>query len=393
MSPLTPIDTAFARLSALITPLSTKTVPLETADGRVLAQSAMAKRAQPPFSMSAMDGYAVAGEFERYQVIGEIKAGDWPDIRLQDGQAVRIFTGGVMPEGADRVVIQENVTRKDDFIHAAPIPSLAENIRSKGADFDIGERVDAPRRLLAHDIALLAAMNYGAVDVYRAPSVRIFGTGDELVLAGSAQSPREIIASNLYALSALAKTYGGVPVIAPILPDDQRAIEDAFQNADEDIILTTGGASVGDYDYVQDAARAAGIEFDTIKIALRPGKPVMFGKRNHQLFLGLPGNPVSAIITARLFLRLALEKMQNLPNFWEEQTYAVLDGALPKNQDRLHLIRATISQKGTETYAKPFSNFDSAALSVLTKANGLILQDPFDEGKTAGDRVRVLRFS
>ncbi|MBU0644280.1 MAG: molybdopterin molybdotransferase MoeA, partial [Alphaproteobacteria bacterium] len=287
---------ALEKVFALCTPLDVETVPLRRAHGRVLAEDAVAIRDQPPFASSAMDGYGVLDldvpVGTQFTVIGESAAGHGFDGTLSKGDAVRIFTGAPVPEGITRVIIQEDVSREGDVITVTETLSENTNIRPLGGDFRVGDIVSAPRRLSAQDVALLAAMNISEVTVSRRPVVALIATGDELVMPSETPGPSQIIASNSFGLAAMIEEAGGIARMLPIAPDNETALRATFELANgADVIVTIGGASVGDHDLVGKVAAELGLDRAFYKVAMRPGKPLMAGRLQGALMIGLPGNP------------------------------------------------------------------------------------------------------
>ncbi len=393
------VDEARAKiLAALPAPQSshapqTCSVPLKDANGRVLAKPLAAKRTQPPAAMSAMDGYAVcaadcATAPVTLPLVGESAAGKGYDGTLKSGQAVRIFTGATMPAGADAVVIQENADRDGDRVTINQAVKAGQHIRPKGQDFSAGDTPLAPgTRLTGFELALLAAMNHAEVPVMRRPRVGLLATGDELVLPGSAPGPDQIIASNAIGLAALIEDWDGTAIDLGIQPDDLTTITKAVERAhDLDILVTIGGASVGDHDYVQQALKDAGVEIDFWKVAMKPGKPLMFGTRGQQIVLGLPGNPVSALVTARLFLKPLLAGFCGQSECHDDARALTLTTALRPNGPRQDYIRATIA--GDQV--TPLAVQDSAQLSAIARADGLIIRPPQADAAEIGDHVPVL---
>ena len=313
-----PLEEAQARLLALAAPLPLEEVSLSQGLGRVLARPVRAARAQPTFDAAAMDGYAVtaqpaAGEW--LQVVGTSRAGAAHDGVLQPGQAARIFTGAPVPEGASRVILQEDVTRDGDRITFTGRAEAAIHIRPRGADFGQGQLFDAPRRLDGVALSLLAAMGCDRLQVASAPRVAIIPTGDELVLPGGDPGPDQIICTNHLAIRAMAQAEGALVRVLPIARDTEESLGRMMDLArDADIIVTIGGASVGDHDHVARVTAARGMVPVFHKVALRPGKPALAGRMGDQLLIGLPGNPVSAMVCARLFLRPVLRALQGLPS-------------------------------------------------------------------------------
>lgn len=385
------VEEARALLMDLVSPLETEEVPLAEAAGRVLVKDAVARRRQPPFSASAMDGYAVkAPEVEQhamFKVIGESAAGHRFDGTAGAGQAVRIFTGAPVPQGADFVVIQEDVSRSGDLITITNEPGDNHNIRPAGGDFEDGQTVSAPRVLTPADIALLAAMNIPAVTVTRRPDIALISTGDELVMPGEDPGPDQIIASNTFGLKAMLEAAGARARILPIARDTESSLKMAFSLAGgADLAVTIGGASVGDHDLVGKVAADLGMERSFYKVAMRPGKPLMAGRLNSGAMVGLPGNPVSAMVCGALFLVPMVKSMLGLGAEAAEPLNATLAGPVTKNGPRQHYMRARI--EGGRLTA--FDNQDSSLLTVLAAANALLIRPPHDPARAAGETVRYL---
>ncbi|MCF6315902.1 MAG: molybdopterin molybdotransferase MoeA [Marinosulfonomonas sp.] len=385
------VTQALTQVFSLVSPLQTETVPLAKAAGRTLAKPAVACRDQPPFASSAMDGYAVMGvEVEddvMFKLIGESAAGKRFDGEVKAGQAVRIFTGAPVPEGATRVVIQEDVTRKGDLITLGRDLDQSTYIRPAGGDFKTGDTLDAPRVLTASDIALLASMNIALVTVTRRPVVALMATGDELVMPGETPGPDQIIASNNFGLAALIEQHGGEARMLPIARDNRASLEAAFELChDADLIVTIGGASVGDHDLVGQVAADLGLDRAFYKIAMRPGKPLMAGKINGIPMIGLPGNPVSSMVCGHIFLLPALRVMLGFTAGPRTRHSAFLTETMPANGPREHYMRARI--KGGQI--TPFPRQDSALLTVLADANALLIRpvDAPEIGK--GERVEYI---
>lgn len=382
------VDEALAHLFALVEPLESETVALTAAAGRVLARDAVAGRDQPPFASSAMDGYALRAADARagavLDVIGESAAGHRFAGRVGPGQAVRIFTGAPVPEGADRVVMQEDVAREGERITLADTIGESDHIRPRGVDFTIGARVAAPRRLGPSEIALLAAMNLGTLEVTRKPQVALISTGDELVMPGDDPGPDQIVASNTFGLKALIDAAGAEARILPIARDTDAAIAAAFDLArGTDLVVTIGGASVGDHDLVGPVAAARGMEQSFYKVAMRPGKPLMAGRMDGVAMVGLPGNPVSAIVCGHVFLVPMLRAMLGLGAAPAPRLRAVLAHDLPGNGPREHYMRARVEAGSIAAGDRQ----DSSLLSVLTSANALLVRAPGDGPRRKGDEV------
>lgn len=384
---------ALARLFALVSPLPPEEVPLTAALGRVLARPISARRDQPPFAASAMDGYALraadARPGARLTVSGESAAGRRATAALSPGEAIRIFTGAPIPQGADLVVIQEDVTRDGATITLGPDCATAPgaNIRPAGNDFRTGATLAAPRRLTPADIALAAAMGHARLPVTRAPDVALIATGDELVPPGTDPGPDQIPASNSYGLHALLTALGARPRLLPIARDDLASLDQAFTLArGADLIVTIGGASVGDHDLVARAAQAAGMEPTFHKVAMRPGKPLMAGRLQGTALLGLPGNPVSAMVCGHVFMAPMIAALQGLPPAPAPRHRAPLATALPANGPREHYLRARRGPDGVT----PFSRQDSSLLTLLAEADCLIVQPPGDSAHPPGTMVEII---
>ncbi|WP_099823492.1 molybdopterin molybdotransferase MoeA [Oceaniglobus indicus] len=385
------VDDALARVFDLITPLDTETVPLRHAAGRVLAEPVRASRAQPPFDASAMDGYAIDGGAARpgarFDVIGENAAGHVSDLAVGSGQALRIFTGAPLPRGADRVIIQEDVTREGNRITLGQSLDGGPHIRPAGADFPAGHEHFPGARLSASDLVLIAAMNVPEVKVRRRPEVALIATGDELVMPGETPRADQITASNIFGLAAMVDAAGGLARILPIARDTEAALGSVFDMAaGSDLIVTIGGASVGDHDLVGKVAANRGLERAFYKIAMRPGKPLMAGRLDGVPMLGLPGNPVSAMVCGHVFLLPAVRAMLDLGRAPAPRAMAPLAQALDANGAREHYMRATL-RAGSLHVA---NSQDSALTGILAASNALILRPPNDPPRAARETVTYL---
>ncbi|WP_282168229.1 molybdopterin molybdotransferase MoeA [Ruegeria atlantica] len=385
------VEEARALLFELVSPLPAETVALSDAAGRILAQDIEATRDQPPFEASSMDGYALkATEVElhaMFKVIGESAAGNRYTGRVGPGQAVRIFTGAPVPEGADFVVIQEDTERRGDLITISDLPNPKTNIRPAGVDFKAGTKIPAPRRLRAEDIALMAAMNVATAPVTRKPVVALISTGDELVMPGETPGPDQIIASNTFGLKALLEDVGAHVRILPVARDTVSSLETAFGLAEgADLVVTIGGASVGDYDLVSNASTGLGMEQSFYKIRMRPGKPLMAGRMGQTAMVGLPGNPVSAMVCGYLFLLPMVRRMLGVEQVLPPLRTARLAEPLGENGPREHYMRAMLDETGI----RACSDQDSSLLSVLAQANALLVRPPDDPARLAGDEVQYL---
>jgi molybdopterin molybdotransferase len=390
---LLPVAEALSRILTGARLAGTEDVLLANAMGRVLASPLKARRDQPPFDASAMDGYAViAGDGPELDVIGMSAAGHRFRGTVKRGKAVRIFTGAPVPAGADAVIIQENVTVSSTRITCREPAKPGQNIRRKGLDFARGEALIAAGTVInARDLGLAAAMNCATVRVRKKPLVAVFATGDELVEPGGSPNQDQIISSNSTALAALAAHFGASVTNLGIVRDDLKATIRAIRKAAAaDILLTTGGASVGDHDHVQEALKAAGVKVDFWKVALRPGKPLMYGRKDHQHVLGLPGNPVSAQVCARLFLVPLLRVMSGLEPTVPETT-AILGANMKANDNRQDYVRARLETRADGTrIATPFGKQDSSMQRTFREAACLIIRPPLAPEAAAGTSVPVV---
>ncbi|MGB8315588.1 MAG: gephyrin-like molybdotransferase Glp [Aestuariivirga sp.] len=391
---LMPVEKARAHILANVKPLAPEQIPLAMALGRVLARSLQAKRNQPPFNASAMDGYALRAEDDAtvLKVVGISAAGHGFTGKLKSGEAIRIFTGAPVPASADTIVIQENTAADGKSVTIMQPPRSGQNIRPRGLDFRKGENLlPADIRLNARDIGLAAAMNCGVLSVRKKPLVAVIATGDELVLPGQTPRADQIVSSNSNALAAMAQFLGADVINCGIVRDNLKATERAIlKMAKADVIVTTGGASVGDHDFIQQALKNTGVKIDFWKIAMRPGKPFMYGRKGKRHVLGLPGNPVSALVCARLFLKPLLDALQGLPAS-EMATTARLGTAMAANDSRQDYVRATleIAPDGSRT-AIPFKKQDSSMQRTFREADCLIIRPPNAPEAGVGALVPVL---
>ena len=395
------VEEAQARIRAGFAPTAPELIGLAEAHGRVLAEDLVARRTQPPFAMSAMDGYAVRAADvtevpARLRLIGGVAAGGRFDGVVGPGEAVRIFTGAPVPAGADTIVIQEDTTTAGDGtveVHEAARPG--QHIRDAGLDFVDGvSRIPAGTRLTARHLGLAAGMNRPWLMVHRRPRVAILPTGDEVALPGDPVGPNQIVSCNGVALAALVASAGGIPIQLGIAPDDESSlIRLAAGASGADLLLTAGGASVGDHDLVQKALGQAGLEVDFWKIALQPGKPLIFGRLGATPLLGLPGNPVSALICGLLFVQPALERLTGLPGNGPETEPALAGAALGPTDRRQLYLRATILRDDSgRLIATPWTRQDSSMISCLAESQGLIVRPPHAAAAAAGDRIAIIRF-
>ncbi len=391
------VEQARARILSGLRPLPSETIPLSEAWRRVLAAPVVARLTHPPSDMSAMDGYALraadASPGAVLNVIGEAPAGHPFAGQVQPGQAVRLFTGSVVPQGADAVLLQENATRDGNAVRINEAIAAGRHIRPRGQDFTEGDTVLHPgTRLTPRQIGLAAAANHAWLHVHRQPRVAILATGDEIALPGEALPAGGIVSSNSHMLAAMVRAAGGIPTILPVAPDRPDALADALAGGlGADLLVTTGGASVGDHDSVQAALAAHGFTLDFWQVAMRPGKPVISGYAGATPVLGLPGNPVSAAVTATLFMLPALAHLQGLANTNPPTATAIAGAPLRANDHRADFLRATLSRNDAgRLTATPFSRQDSAMLTVLSAADCLLLRAPYAEAADVGAEVQII---
>ena len=384
------------------TPLPEEMIALDAAHRRVLARDLPSRRTQPPAAMSAMDGYAVraadvAGVPARLRVIGEIAAGRPFERRLAAGEALRIFTGGVLPDGADTVVIQENTERDGDIVTITETASLGKNIRPAGIDFREGDvLLRARSRLTDRHLSLAAGMNYPDLPVRRRPKVAVLATGDELVLPGTTPAPGQIVLSNGYALRALAASEGAEAIDLGIATDTMDATTAAIRRARDsgaDILVTTGGASVGDHDLVKRGLEAEGVAMAFWRIALRPGKPMMHGRLGAMRAIGLPGNPVSSYICAFLFMVPLIRALSGRDDIHHRMERAVLGRDLAANDVRQDYLRARLDLTDELPIATPVGQQDSSLLGNLAAADALVVRPPHAPAASKGEPCTIIRLS
>ena len=393
-----PVAEARARILAAVGPTEAEVVHLAEAWGRVAAAPLAARVTQPPQDVSAMDGYALRAaegvHGARLRVAGIAPAGHPWTGTLRPGEALRLFTGSVMPGGADTVLLQEDATEAEGVVTVNETVTAGRHIRRAGQDFAAGDvLVPAGRRLSARDVGLAASGNLPWVRVHRRPRVAILATGDEIALPGEPIPPGGIVSSNAHALAAFVRAAGGEPIVLPIAPDDADAIG-AAAGVRADLLVTTGGASVGAHDLVQAGLGQRGLTLDFWKIAMRPGKPLMFGRLGDTPVLGLPGNPVSALVCAVLFLHPMLARMSGLPETDLPVESARLGAPLPANDRRADHLRAYLAP-GTDgrPVATAFERQDSALLRLFARADALILRAPHAPPAAAGDLVDIIRLA
>ena len=394
------VEEALTRLLALVNTLPPEQIALTDGLGRVLAEDVAARRTQPPFAVSAMDGYAVrADDLGRIpvelQIVAEIPAGAGFGGHVGPGEAARIFTGAPMPAGTDAVVIQEDTERSGDRVRVLEAAPRGRYVRREGLDFAAGEvLLRAGRRLTARDIGLAAAMNRPWLFVRRRPQIGILSTGDEIVMPGDPIGPHQIVSSNSLALAAIVAAYGGVAVSVGNAPDDPEALRRiAAATRGVDLLVTTGGASVGEHDLVRDALASDGFELDFWQIAMRPGKPLMVGRYRGTPMLGLPGNPVSSFVCSMLFLVPAMARLSGVDAAENMAGTARLGAPVAANDRRQDYLRARLSRgaDGTEEVS-PFEIQDSSMTRLLADADCLIVRPPHAVPAAAGETVPIIRF-
>lgn len=397
MMPLLPVDEALSRILSGAELLGVEQVALADADGRVLAGDLSARLTQPPFDASAMDGFAVrasdAGRDATLRIIGESAAGHAFTRELCSGEAVRIYTGAPVPAGADAIVIEENAAESGDEVRLSAAARPGDHIRRAGNDFRKGDTLlfagddMGPRTLL-----LAAAMDHAIVPVRRKPIIAILSTGDELVAPGEPRRPDQIVGSLSFGIASMARRAGAEPAVMARAGDTPESLDASLDEiGDADILLTIGGASVGKHDIVRQRLEARGLALDFWKIAMRPGKPLIFGRLGDMRVLGVPGNPVSAMICARLFLVPLIGTLLGRARNDRETTTAVLGTSLEKNGPRQHYIRASskLSPVGARTVT-PLPSQDSSLMSALRLADCLLVRRPDAPKAKPGDPVDIL---
>jgi molybdopterin molybdotransferase len=394
---------ALARVLDGVEPLPSEQAALVEAEGRVLTADVAALRTQPPADLSAMDGYAVrTADVARVPVtlklVGEVAAGRPFSGAVHQGEAARIFTGGMMPPGADTIVIQENTKHDGERVVVNQSEKSGRHIRRAGLDFKEGQvLLPRGRRLSDRDVMLAAAMSHPKLPVHRRPRIAVFATGDELKPPGSVLGPGEIIYSNGFALMALARNEGAEVIDLGIVPDQVEATVAAIRRAREakvDVLVSTGGASVGEYDLVQRGLKSEGLELSFWRVALRPGRPMMNGRLGAMHVLGLPGNPVSAYVCAFLFLVPLLRKLAGRSDLTAPVESAVLGVDMPENDERADYLRATLAPGPDGTLvATPVKIQDSSMMAALAKADCLVVREPFESAAKAGSRCAILRLT
>jgi molybdopterin molybdotransferase len=393
-----PVAEARARILSAFGPLAAETVALSAAHGRTLAADLRARLTQPPAPVSAMDGYAVraadiAAAPVDLKLVGSAPAGRPFAGTVGPGECVRIFTGALLPEGADTILIQENADADGTRVRARQAEPRGRWVRPAGLDFKEGDlALTAGTPLDARHVGLAAATNHAWLDVRRRPRVAILSTGDEIVLPGGTPAPSQIVSSNGPALAAFVAAAGGEPVLLPIAPDDAQALQAIAEGARGcDLLVTTGGASVGDHDLVRSALGANGLVLDFWQIAMRPGKPLMFGRYGDVKLIGLPGNPVSSLVCATLFVGPAIATMLGRASVGPDVSRAVLGRDLPANDRREEYMRARLSTRDDgAAVATPFDKQDSSMVALLAKADALAIRPANAPAAKAGEPVDII---
>jgi len=404
-TPLMAVGEALERvLASVAAPTEREAVALAEAYGRTLASDVVSRRIQPPFANSAMDGYALraadaARTPARLTVVGESAAGRPFGRRLGPGEAARIFTGAPLPEGADAVAMQETTRREGaTVILEAPV-ALGDHVRAPGGDFDAGEIVlRAGRRLSARDVALAAAADHPTLVVHRCPRVAILASGDELVAPGAALGPAQIVSSNTFAVAGIVVAAGGAPIDLGIAADDSEALVESLSQAiaqRADVLVTLGGASVGDRDLTQQALVDAGMELGFWRVGMRPGKPLIHGRLGATIVLGLPGNPTSSTLCAVLFLQPLIRALLGDPDAGADPSEpAQLALALPANGPRRDYMRATLARDASGLdLATPIANQDASLVQAFARADALLVREPNALGAAAGEMCRIIRLA
>jgi len=397
---LMPVAEALERVLAGAQPLPAEPVALREALGRVLTQDLAARRTQPPEAVSAMDGYALRAEDiaqapVTLKVIGEVAAGHPFEGGIGPGQAARIFTGGVMPAGSDTVVIQESARREGDRLTIDKTSSKGRHVRPQGIDFTQGAvLLRQGRRLTGRDLMLAAAMNYARLSVHRRPKVAVLGTGDELIVPGGEPKFGEIVYSNGFALLALAESEGAEVLDLGIARDRIEDIAGAVRRARDwsaDILVSSGGASVGEHDLVQKALASEGLDLSFWRVALRPGRPMMHGRLGAMQVLGVPGNPVSSYVCAFLFLVPLIRRLAGRDDVQSAPEAARLGRDLPQNDERADYLRATLTPGRDGPIATPLPIQDSSLMASLAKADCLVIREPHAPAAPAGSPCVILK--
>jgi len=396
------VEEALAKVLSSARIMPSESVAIGSARHRTLAEDLKSTRTQPPFNASAMDGYAVKGDDvqsvgARLNLIGESAAGHAFHGVVQSGKAVRIFTGAPVPDGADTILLQEHATRDGDDVIVSEPETKGRHIRKRGLDFAEGQILLCKgTRLDARSLALAAAMGHGHVSVYKRPRVAILATGDELVEPGHAAGPDQIVASNHLTAAALVEAAGGEPIQLGIAGDSFASLERgiiAAESESADVLITLGGASVGDHDLVQSVLARRGMELSFWRIAMRPGKPLIHGRLGEMIIMGLPGNPVSSFVCSKIFLEPLLRGMQGDANAAQDPSEpAILGCAVRQNDKRQDYLRASLTKHADGLpVATPYDLQDSSMIRVMAEAGALVIRAPNAPPQEAGEICRIVR--
>lgn len=386
---------ALNRVLKLVRPAGCESIPLAEAAGRILAEHVFAERDQPPFNASAMDGYALCSQdletHDQFEVIGEAPAGRAFEGVVASGQTVRIFTGARMPQGSNRVIIQEDVHREGTRIRLKSERDQNPYVRYAGGDFRRGDRLEAPTVLTPARLSLAAAMNAGTIIVKKRPVIAFIPNGDELAVPGNRLQADQVVASNAFGLRAILEAAGARFRSLPIAQDSIASLSTAFEFAEgADLIVTSGGASVGEYDLVRQTAGKLGMQTEFYKVAMRPGKPLMAGRLNGTPIVGLPGNPVSSLVCGYVFLVPAVRAMLGLPSGPLPRSSGILASPIGSNGPREHYMRAKRSDQDKTNVLHVFEKQDSSLISVLADADALAVRPPNQGPLSAGDSISYI---
>jgi molybdopterin molybdotransferase len=374
------------------TPLAIVTIPLEEADGRVLAETVYADRDYPPTARSMRDGFAVrsADLPGRLWVKGEVRAGETYQGEIGPGETIEIMTGAPLPHGADQVVMVEETTRDGDFVLIQNTPAKSgANFNPRGCEARLGDPVLSPKRLRFADIALLATLGHSNVNVYRQPRIAVLSTGDEVVDITMKPRADQVRNSNAWSLAAQIRRAGGEPVVLPVARDQYDHTRDLIQRGlREDLLLLSGGVSAGKYDIVEKVLADLGAEFFFTRVRIQPGQPLVFGTVQNKFFFGLPGNPASTMVTFEVFARAAVELLSGMPEVMLPFTEVTLAKPFQQKPGLTRFLPATLSPDGASM--EPVAWKGSGDVMALSRANCFLVSDPSREHYAAGDRIRVL---
>jgi molybdopterin molybdotransferase len=392
---LLPVPEALSRILNTTSPLDSEIISIHDALGRVTAANITSNLTQPPFAASAMDGYAIKFEDidKPLTLVGESQAGKSFGSTMQNGETVRIFTGAPMANGADTVIMQENTSKHDQHIIINECRAKGINIRGAGEDFKIGDLLVGKNiKITARQIAVLTAGNVAKINVYKQPKVAILSTGDELLEVGSEISPDKIVNSNVPLFMALVKENGGVPVNLGTARDTVEGLKEKIALVKGvDIFVSIGGVSVGDYDIIQDVLKDAGLKVDFWKVAMQPGKPIVYGDFNNIQYFGMPGNPSSAYVCFTNFMLPAMHKMQGLGEAGHPESHAILENNIKPGGTRTNYMRGIYREKedGLKSVNTELSQ-SSARLKTMSDANCLVIRDLNAPAANIGDMVKII---